>query len=196
MIKKTTNVFYFAALLYSYNLISASNVSTPGAMSAPLILSTIPVEGLPENITVAHDYVANENVLNCFHYLLDLSGSMKKPDKKAYEDKKLFFNKIRAALNNLLIALSAPGFTAYLEARDKGRKNAQNPQDLASNFANAYTTNQSDADLVRTYVQELIVAFTTTFNYEMLVATLGENSEITLRKRLVPCINILMKLLE
>lgn len=196
MNKKIIKILYCILLSYSYNLISASNCSTPGAMSAPLVVSTIPVEGLPENITVAHDYVANDNVLDCFHYLLDISGSMKKPDTKAYDDKKLFFNKIRAALNNLLIALSAPGFTAYLEARDKGRKNAQNPQDLASNFANAYTTNQSDADLVRTYVQELIVAFTTTFNYEMLVATLGENSEITLRKRLIPVINILMKLLE
>ena len=152
--------------------------------------------GDPLNVAIANEYVANANILTFMNYMLDFTGKMAKPKQQIVDEQKEFFKKISTAITDLLTTVETTDYTTYIKARDEGRKKHQTIQELTSNFTNAYSTNQSVADLANKQWEALVTAFSSLWNYEMLVKTVGEGSEIKLREKLIPIARIIAKLLK
>lgn len=149
----------------------------------------------PVNITIAKAFTPTQNVINWVHYLLNFTDTEKKPNTQAQTDAKLYYQMLAKTFDDFISTITDPNYTAYLKQRDYGRQNAKTDQEWITYQFNAYTSYQSIVDRALRNWHGIQEAARSLIGYETLVHTLGENSEITLRDRLLPFIKIISRLL-
>ena len=168
-----------------------NNSKKSTSLQTQLTLSPVASSGASFVIKPPSPYEANKNVMHVIQYLLDVSGTQQKPTDQMNIDFQIFLSTVGKSLRNLINAVHTPGFTAFLQARDMAR-NAQihgpenyDIQTTTSAFNYAYTNHQPDVDTALQYWHQVVCAFNSVFNYDLMVASVGNGSELKLRDTLV-----------
>jgi len=156
----------------------------------------ITTDSIPDNVALVRDFTPSQNVLNNIQFLLNPSEAPKSKNEQIAGDTKEFIKKITNVVNDFLKAIQSHEYTTYLKQRDQVRAKKGSAQDTAAGFLNAYTNNSTIVDEVNRHYQKIVIGLQAILNYETLVGSIGDNSEISLRDRLVPLVQIILKLVQ
>ena len=153
-------------------------------------------DSTPSNVVLAQEYVASAGVLSNIQAILSLFQLPKGNDSQVSELTHQFKEKIVKSLRKLIQTVQTPDFTAYLKERDKIRTSALNEQSKNGGFANAYSSHAPIVDEANKSFEQIKIALQSIATADMAVTAIGENSEIKLRDRVVPLMNVALKILQ
>lgn len=150
--------------------------------------------GLPSNVALAQEFVPSIGILKNAQDMLNFFTPAKGTGSQLDGTTQQFKNKVVGSLRKLLEAVQTLDFTAYLKERDKVRESALNAQARTGGFANAYSNHAPAVDEVNKRYQEVMTSIQSFMTADTAVAILGENSEVKLRDRIVPLLNVIVKI--
>ena len=185
LIASSTSLVYSSASIGFYNSPPRPNLST---------VDTVPTA---VNVTTADTFTAPKAVLDNLHFLLSLVKPPKDTTCQISKDSKNFVHQMVTSLQTLMGLVQQPEFTVYLQRRDATRHAAYvTPQTLTAGFTAAEADHTVIVREATQAYDNLTTSLHSLLNYDTLLHSLGEGSEVKLRDRLIPITNIVLKLFQ